>query len=101
MGTYRGRIQGQALEPTMVTIQLEDGRFRMVAGTRRLGSWTRDEVEVERTGIYRFSIRVEGEEFEFHPEQPSEFSNGAGAVIDLRDGRGRFGLAARIREASN
>jgi hypothetical protein len=100
MADFVGRLQGPSLEPTYVTIEVEDGRFRIVAGRRHMGSWPLEKIEVERTSIYRFGLTVEGDSLEFFPEDPSGFSATVGAVIDLRESKGRFGLKARIERAS-
>ena len=78
----------------------DDGRLRIVAGRRHVGSWPFEQVKVERTSIYRFVLELEDKELEFFPEDPSEFSEAAGAVVDLSLLEGRFGLKARIVEAS-
>ncbi|HLF61764.1 MAG TPA: hypothetical protein VI980_11370 [Acidimicrobiia bacterium] len=84
-----------------MTIEIDEGRFRIVAGRRHMGSWPMPEVNVERTSIYRFSFDIEGDHLEFFPDDPSQFSDAVGAVIDLTDSkRGRFGLKARIQNAS-
>ncbi len=99
MANFEGRLQGPSLEPTYVAIQIDEGRLRIVAGRKHMGSWNMDDVEIERTSIYRFSLNVEGDQLEFFPEDPSAFSDAAGAVIDLRESTGRFGLKARIEKA--
>jgi len=99
MSNFHGRLQGPALEPTYVTIEVADNRMRIVAGRRRMGSYPLDDVEVERTSIYRFSLTVDTDTLEFFPDEPSEFSEAVGAVIDLRESTGRFGLKARIEKA--
>ncbi len=101
MAEFVGRLQGPKLEPAYVTIEVSDGRFRIVAGRRQMGSWPLTKIAVERTSIYRFSLEIDSDSFEFFPEDPSEFSNSVGAVIDLRETRGRFGLKARIERAAN
>ena len=94
-------MQGPNMDPTYVTVQIgDDGRLRIVAGRRRLGSWELKQVKVQRTSIYRFTLEVDDNEFEFFPEDPSNFSDAAGAVIDLSDIKGRFGLKARIAKTS-
>ena len=65
-----------------------------------MGSWPLDTVSVERTSIYRFSLDIEDDHLEFYPDDPSGFADAAGAVVDLRETRGRFGLKARIEEAA-
>jgi hypothetical protein len=101
MTYYAGRLKASRLEPTEVTIEIADGRFRVVAGKRHLGSWPVTEIEIHRTSVYRFAFEIEGDAFEFFPEDPSAFSNAAGAVVDLTEAKGRFGLKARIENASN
>jgi hypothetical protein len=98
---YTGRLKAQRLEPTAVTIEIAEGRFRVVAGKRHLGSWPIDTLEVHRTSVYRFAFDIEGDTFEFFPEDPSAFANAAGAIIDLTETKGRFGLKARIQNASS
>ncbi len=85
----------------MVSIDIGDGRFRVSAGRRQLGSWAQQRVVAERTSIYRFEINIDGDQFEFFPDDPSGFSDAVGAVIDLTESKGRFGLKARIEKAAN
>ena len=101
MAQFVGRLQGSSLEPSLVTIDVSEGRFRIVAGRRQMGSWPIDRITVERTSIYRFTLEIEGDNLEFFPEDPSRFSDAVGAVIDLRETEGRFGLKARIERAAN
>ena len=89
------------MDPKYVTIEIgDDNRLRIVAGRRRLGSWPLEEVDVERTSIYRFTLEIENSEVEFFPEDPFKFADAAGAVIDLSETRDRFGLKDRIAKAS-
>ena len=101
MSYYTGRLKAMRLEPTAVSIEIADGRFRVVAGKRHLGSWPMDTMEIHRTSVYRFAFEIEGDAFEFFPEDPSAFSHAVGAVVDLTESKGRFGLKARIEDASN
>ena len=101
MSYYTGRLKAMRLEPTAVSIEIADGRFRVIAGKRHLGSWPMDTMEIHRTSVYRFAFEIEGDAFEFFPEDPSAFSNAVGAVVDLTESKGRFGLKARIEDASN
>ena len=101
MAQFVGRLQGSTLEPSFVTVDVSEGRFRIVAGRRQMGSWPLDKITVERTSIYRFALRIDGDSFEFFPEDPSRFSDAVGVVIDLRETEGRFGLKARIERAAN
>ena len=100
MAIYIGRLQGPRLEPTSVTVETVDDRLRIAAGHTQMGSWPLADVSVQRTSIYRFSLEIEGDSLEFFPEEPSDFSNAVGAVIDLTQTQGRFGLMARIQEAT-
>ncbi|HEU4918018.1 MAG TPA: hypothetical protein VFV13_15810 [Acidimicrobiia bacterium] len=84
-----------------MTIEVADGRFRVVAGKRHLGSWPMETLEIHRTSVYRFAFEIDGDSFEFFPEDPSAFSDAVGAVVDLTESKGRFGLKARIEDASN
>lgn len=101
MATYTGRLQSETLQPSFVTIEIDEGRFRVVAGRRHMGSWSLDQIKADRTSVYRFALTIEGDEFEFFPEDPSSFSDAVGAVIDLRERSGRFGLKARIEKATS
>ncbi|MGH8870893.1 MAG: hypothetical protein ACRDWS_02850 [Acidimicrobiia bacterium] len=101
MAYFQGRLKALKLEPTAVTIEIADDRFRVVAGKRHLGSWPLESLAINRTSVYRFDFDIEGDSFEFFPEDPSAFSHAAGAVIDLTEAKGRFGLKARIQNASN
>lgn len=100
MAFFTGRLQGLRLEPTPVTVEIDEGRFRMAAGRRHLGSWPLDDVEVQRASIYRFAFEIDGDRFEFLPDDPRGFSDAAGAVIDLTEAKGRYGLKARIEQAA-
>lgn len=101
MARFTGRLQGAALEPSTVLIDIDDGRFRVSAGRKQLGSWALAAVRAERKSIYRFDLEIEDEQFEFTPDDPSGFSNAVGAVIDLTETKGRFGLKARIERAAS
>ncbi len=100
MTIYMGRLQSQGLEPTSVTVETVDDQIRIATGRTQMGSWPLSEVSVQRVSIYRFSLEIEGDALEFFPEEPSEFSNAVGAVIDLTQPRRRFGLKERIREVT-
>lgn len=100
MVQYNGRLQGPDLEPSRVQIDISDGRFRIAAGRVQLGSWPQEKIVTERTSIYRFNLTIDGDEFEFYPDDPSAFSDTMGAVIDLTGTKGRFGLKARIEQAT-
>ena len=101
MAQFTGRLQGPSLEPSTVLIDIGDGRLRVSAGRRHLGSWAMSVIVAERTSIYRFSLDIEGEKFDFYPDDPSTFSDAIGAIIDLTEPKGRFGLRQRIEQASN
>lgn len=101
MPRFTGRLQGEALEPSTVLVDIDDGRFRVSAGRRQLGSWSIEKIKAERTSIYRFDLEIEGERFDFFPDDPSGFSSTVGAVIDLTETKGRFGLKARIERAAS
>ena len=102
MAQFTGRLQGPHLEPSTVQIELaDDGRFRISSGRRHVGSWAQEKVIAERTSIYRFELSIEGEHFQFFPDDPTAFSNEIGAVIDLSESSGRFGLKARIERAAS
>jgi hypothetical protein len=100
MAYYPGRLQGPRLEPTSVTVEVDDGRLRITAGRRHMGSWPLTTMEILRTSIYRFAFEIEGDTFEFFPDDPSAFSDAAGAVVDLTGRAGRYGLKARIQDAT-
>ncbi len=98
MSQFKGRLQGPDLEPSTVLIDISDGRFRVSAGRIHLGSWAEERIHAERTSIYRFKLDINGDEFEFYPEDPSAFSDAVGAFIDLTEPRSRFGLKERIEK---
>ncbi len=100
MAYYPGRLQGPRLEPTLVTVEVDDGRMRIVAGRRHMGSWPLPTMEIHRTSIYLFGFDIEGDSFEFFPDDPSAFSDAVGAVVDLTGREGRYGLKARIQDAT-
>jgi hypothetical protein len=101
MAQFTGRLQGPELQPSSVLIDISDGRFRVSAGRIQIGSWPLARIHAERTSIYRFEIDIDGDRFDFSPDDPSAFSNEVGAVIDLTENKGRFGLKERIERASN
>jgi len=101
MAQFTGRLQGPNLEPSNVLIDIGDGRFRVSAGRRQLGSWSLQIITAERTSIYKFSLDIAGEHFDFYPDDPSVFSETIGAVVDLTESKGRFGLRERIERAAN
>lgn len=98
MAQFVGRLQGPELEPSTVLIDIADGRFRVSSGRIHLGSWAKEKITAERTSIYRFRLDINGDEFEFYPEDPSAFSDAVGAFIDLTEPRSRFGLKERIEK---
>ncbi len=100
MAQFNGRMQGDTLEISNVTVWIEDGRFRIMAGRRPIGSWPMGKITAERTSIYKFDLQINEEDFEFYPEDPSGFSDAVGAVIDLTKGGSRFGLKARIAKVA-
>lgn len=90
-------MQGESLELTNVTLQFdEDRRLRVLAGRIAVGSWAMHKVKAERTTIYRFDLDIDGDPYEFFPDDPLGFSEAIGAVVDISDSGGRFGLKARI-----
>lgn len=82
-------------------IDIGDNRFRISAGRMQLGSWSLEKIHAERTSIYRFELDIDGDQFQFFPDDPSAFSHAVGAVIDLTESKGRFGLKARIERMAN
>lgn len=101
MTQFTGRLQGPNLEPSNVLIDIDDGRFRVSAGRRHLGSWPMERISAERTSIYKFGLDIADERFEFYPDDPSTFSDTIGAIIDLSEPKGRFGLRERIERAAS
>ena len=101
MAQFTGRLQGPRLEPSKVLIDIGDGRFRVSAGRRHLGSWSLDRITAERTSIYKFSLDIDEEHFDFYPDDPSTFSDSIGAIIDLTEPKGRFGLRERIERSAS
>lgn len=98
MAQFKGRLKGPELEPSTVLIDVSDGRFRVSSGRIHIGSWAQEKVTAERISIYRFKLDIDGEKFDFDPQDPSAFSDAVGAFIDLTEPRTRFGLKERIQE---
>jgi hypothetical protein len=102
MTQYSGRLQSQTLEISSVTVNVDDDdRVRIMKGRVPIGSWPTSKVKAERRSIYKFDLEIDGEGFEFFPDDPSGFGDAVGAVIDLTSEGGRFGLKARIAQASD
>ncbi len=89
------------LEPSTVLIDIDEGRFRVAAGRRQLGSWPLEAINAERKSIYRFELSIGEELFEFTPDDPNGFAGAVGTIVDLREATGRFGLKARIDRAAS
>ncbi len=100
MAHYTGRLQGPNLDPSTVMIDIGDSRLRVSAGRIHIGSWSLSKVTAVRTSIYRFALEIDGHPFDFFPDDPSAFSDDIGAVVDLTESKGRFGLKARIERAA-
>lgn len=101
MAQFTGRLQGPSLEPSNVLIDIGDGRFRVSAGRLHVGSWALGKITAERTSIYKFALHIDDETFDFYPDDPSTFSDSIGAVIDLTESKGRFGLRQRIERSAS
>lgn len=101
MVQFRGRLQGDTLEPSNVLIDIGDGRFRVSAGRLHVGSWALEKISAQRTSIYKFALDIDDEIFDFYPDDPSTFSDSIGAVIDLSESKSRFGLRQRIERAAS
>jgi len=101
MAQFTGRLQGPNLDPSTVLIDIGDGRFRVSAGRIQLGSWPLEKITAERTSIYKFTLDIASEHFDFYPDDPSTFSDAIGAIIDLSEPKGRFGLRERIERAAS
>lgn len=101
--TFRGSLQPNSGDeaPVYVAIQLDGTRVRMWSDRHRMGSWEVDEVHFERETIFRFVIDVDGETYAFTPDDPSGFASAIDVEIDLtRTDKPRFGLAARLKQAT-
>jgi hypothetical protein len=99
MATYEGRMRGEKLGLSHVVLRLDDDqRLRIFTGPVAVGSWPMTRVSAERTSIYRFSLDIDGEVFEFFPEDPLGFSEAIGAVIDLTP-TSRFSLKEAIERS--
>jgi hypothetical protein len=99
MAQFTGRLEGSGIEPSRVLIHIGGGQLRISAGRLEIGSWSLADIEAGRDTIYKFTLNLAGHGFQFFPDDPSAFSEQVGAVIDLTEA-GRFGLKARIEEAS-
>ena len=101
MAQFTGRLQGSDLYPSAVLIDISDERFSVSTGRVQIGSWEIQKISAERTSIFRFELNINGDRFDFNPEDPSAFSEAVGAVIDLTESKGRFGLKARIERTAD
>lgn len=96
MTRFTGRLQNPELGLSRVVFDVNDGRLRLSAGAADIGSWPLSRVRAERTSIYRFDLTIDQDRFDFFPDDPSSFADAVGAVVDLTEASGRFGLKARI-----
>jgi len=78
-----------------VHIQVRDQRFRVWAGSNRLGSWPLEQLLVERVTPFRFRVLIDGDAVIVTPDDPAAFAEATNAFVDAR--AHRFGLAERIR----
>lgn len=101
MVQFTGRLQGSDLYPSTVLIDIDDERFSVSVGGMQIGSWAIEQISAERTSIFRFELSIDGDRFDFNPEDPSAFSDTVGALIDLTESQGRFGLKTRIDRMAN
>jgi hypothetical protein len=99
MGVFQGQLHRGDDPPQRAVLQIEDGRCRLLNDRRRIASWDLAEIQAERVGVFRFQIKAPDMTFDFHPSDPSGFSDAIGAVVDLRVTKSRFGLAERVRQA--
>ena len=93
---YAGRLQTTDGDVVQVDFGLNGGRVSLRSGRSHLGSWRDEEVEVERLTLFRFRVRVEGEEFILVPDDPTGFAQATKASVDLRH---RFGISDRLNGA--
>lgn len=99
MNTFKGGFVAHAGgDPVTATVQVDGDWVRVVAGHKRLGAWPITQVGCERVTVFRFLLKLEGDEFTFAPDDPKAFSDAMGAVIDLRP-KARFGLGDRVKAA--
>ena len=101
MAQFTGRLRGPNSDPSRVLIDISDERFSVSTGRVQIGSWEIQKISAERTSIFSFELNIDGNRYDFNPEDPSAFSEAVGAVIDLTESKGRFGLKARIERATN
>jgi hypothetical protein len=102
MSIWVGQLGPEGQDSTRVSVQLEDGRCRIWTDRKRVGSWDVRDVYAERIGVFRFLLKLDDAPYVFVPDDPNGFGDEAGAFIDLTStATGRFGLAARIRQAND
>ena len=101
MAQFTGRLQGPNSDPSRVLIDISDERFSVSTGRVQIGSWEIQKISAERTSIFRFELNIDGNRYDFNPEDPSAFSDAVGAVIDLTESKSRFGIKARIERTAN
>lgn len=99
MSVFGGSLHNHDQAPIRGSVQIEDGRVRIMTDRRRLASWDQSQVSCERSSVFRFELSDGLASYEFHPADPVAFSDAIGAVVDLRAPKSRFGLADRIRQA--
>ena len=98
MHTFRGRmVSHESGEPFNAVVTVDDDWVRIVAGYRRLGAWPKSSLVCQRVTVFRFQLELDGVTHTFTPDDPSEFSDAIGAVVDLRP-KSRFGLGERVRK---
>ncbi|HSL24925.1 MAG TPA: hypothetical protein VLA54_01495 [Acidimicrobiia bacterium] len=100
MSTFAGQMYRGDEPPQRAHLQIEEGRARLFTDRRRIASWDLEELQAERTGVYRFRITAGDFTFDFQPTDPAGFAEEVGAVVDLRVTKSRFGLAERVRAAT-
>jgi len=96
--TFEGRLETATGVAALVHIRVDERTMSMRSGRRPMGSWSLDEVRVERISLFRFRLTIGDEELVLVPKDPTGFASAAGAVVDLR--AGRHGLRDRIKEVA-
>ncbi|MGQ0847657.1 MAG: hypothetical protein ACT4OP_00795 [Actinomycetota bacterium] len=100
MSVFAGQLYREDEPPVRASVQVEDGRLRIWTDRRRLVSWDLASTHCERISVFRFLLSDGTQNYEFQPEDPGGLTEELGTVIDLRVSKSRFGLAERLRQAS-
>lgn len=67
MSVFGGSLHNHDQAPINGSVQIEDGRVRIMTDRRRLASWDQSQVRCERSSVFRFELSDGLASYEFHP----------------------------------